>query len=68
MGWLPVLARLASMGWLPVLARLAALAPRTVNALSHAPGPAAALKLAGGIDRRRDLPRFADKPWCRPDS
>jgi len=48
-----------SMGWLPVLARFAALAPRTVNALSHAPGLATALKLAGGIDPRRDLPRFA---------
>jgi FAD/FMN-containing dehydrogenase/Fe-S oxidoreductase len=48
-----------SMGWLPTLARLAALAPRTVNALARTPGLAAALKVAGGIDRRRDLPKFA---------
>ncbi|HEY3905994.1 MAG TPA: FAD-linked oxidase C-terminal domain-containing protein [Streptosporangiaceae bacterium] len=50
-----------SMGWLPILARLAALAPRLVNALARTPGLAAALKLAGGIDRRRDLPRFASE-------
>jgi FAD/FMN-containing dehydrogenase/Fe-S oxidoreductase len=52
-----------SMGWLPVLARVAARTPRLVNALSHAPGLAAALKTAGGIDRRRDLPRFATEPF-----
>jgi Fe-S oxidoreductase len=51
------------MGWLPILARVAARTPRTVNALSHAPGLATALKLAGGIDRRRDLPRFAAEPF-----
>ncbi|TYB42416.1 FAD-binding and (Fe-S)-binding domain-containing protein [Actinomadura chibensis] len=48
-----------SMGWLPVWARLAALAPGAVNALAHAPVLDRAVKAAGGIDRRRTLPRFA---------
>ncbi len=48
-----------SMGWLPVMARLAAAAPKTANALTHTPGLSRLLKLAGGVDRRRELPRFA---------
>lgn len=48
-----------SMGWLPLWARVAALAPRTVNALAHAPGLAALAKRAGGIAVERELPRFA---------
>jgi Fe-S oxidoreductase len=48
-----------SMGWLPVLARYAAVAPGLVNALGATPGVASLLKLAGGIDTRRDLPAFA---------
>ncbi|HUC57982.1 MAG TPA: FAD-binding and (Fe-S)-binding domain-containing protein [Streptosporangiaceae bacterium] len=48
-----------SMGWLPLLARGAAVAPGIVNAIGRAPGVAGLLKLAGGIDRRRDLPVFA---------
>jgi FAD/FMN-containing dehydrogenase/Fe-S oxidoreductase len=57
-----------SMGWLPLAARLAALAPLPVNALAHAPGLSTALKLVGGIDRRRDIPRFAPRrftSWFR---
>jgi FAD/FMN-containing dehydrogenase/Fe-S oxidoreductase len=48
-----------SMGWLPLAARLASAAPGTVNGLLHAPGLARLVKRAGGIDGRRDLPRFA---------
>ncbi len=48
-----------SMGWLPVLARAAAHAPRLTNAVAHAPGLATVAKRVGGVDRRRDLPRFA---------
>ena len=48
-----------SMGWLPVLARLASIAPGFVNAVGRAPGLGWLLKLLGGIDSRRDLPEFA---------
>jgi FAD/FMN-containing dehydrogenase/Fe-S oxidoreductase len=48
-----------SMGWLPALALLAAGAPRVVNAAGRAPGLGRLLKLAGGIDVHRELPRFA---------
>jgi FAD/FMN-containing dehydrogenase/Fe-S oxidoreductase len=48
-----------SMGWLPVWARLAAVAPGAVNALLHTPVLDRVIKRAGGIDRRRELPRFA---------
>jgi FAD/FMN-containing dehydrogenase/Fe-S oxidoreductase len=48
-----------SMGWLPLWAKLASAAPGVVNALTHAPGLSRAVKAAGGVDRRRELPRFA---------
>ena len=48
-----------SMGWIPLLARLATAIPRTANAVAHAPGLAALLKKAGGLDSQRELPRFA---------
>jgi FAD/FMN-containing dehydrogenase/Fe-S oxidoreductase len=48
-----------SMGWLPLWARMAAVAPGAVNALLHAPPLDRAIKRAGGIDPRRELPRFA---------
>ena len=54
-----------SMGWLPVAARLAAAAPGVVNALTHTPGLARLIKRAGGIDRRRELPRFARQRFTR---
>ena len=54
-----------SMGWLPLWARLAALAPRAVNAVTHAPRLDAALKAAGGIDAHRDVPRFAARRFTR---
>ncbi|WP_216896631.1 FAD-binding and (Fe-S)-binding domain-containing protein [Nocardia alni] len=61
-----------SMGWIPLWARLAALAPAAVNALTHTPGLAGALKTAGGVDRRRPFPRFAAERFTawfhrRPD-
>ena len=54
-----------SMGWLPALALLAARAPAAVNAAGRAPGLARLLKLAGGIDAHRELPRFARQRFTR---
>jgi FAD/FMN-containing dehydrogenase/Fe-S oxidoreductase len=54
-----------SMGWLPVIALLASRAPRAVNAAAGTPGFGRLLKLAGGIDMRRDLPRFAPERFTR---
>lgn len=49
-----------AMGWLPVWARLAALAPRAVNAISHA-GPLTRLaQRAGGIEPDRPVPYVAE--------
>jgi FAD/FMN-containing dehydrogenase/Fe-S oxidoreductase len=48
-----------SMGWLPAAARLAAAAPGLVNAAGRAPGLGRLIKRIGGIDERRELPRFA---------
>ncbi|MEV4184438.1 FAD-binding and (Fe-S)-binding domain-containing protein [Streptosporangium canum] len=48
-----------AMGWLPLWARLAALTPRTVNALTHAPGLAGLAKRLGGIEAARPVPYFA---------
>ncbi len=54
-----------SMGWLPALALLAAGAPGLVNAAGRAPRLSRLLKLAGGIDAQRDLPRFARQRFTR---
>jgi Fe-S oxidoreductase len=54
-----------SMGWLPVLALLASAAPGVVNAAGRAPGLSRLIKLAGGIDPNRDLPRFAPQRFTR---
>ncbi|MFD9207904.1 FAD-binding and (Fe-S)-binding domain-containing protein [Streptomyces sioyaensis] len=57
-----------SMGWLPQWSRLAAVAPRAVNAVTANPAAAAALKRLGGIEPRRDIPRFAEqsfRAWFR---
>jgi FAD/FMN-containing dehydrogenase/Fe-S oxidoreductase len=54
-----------SMGWLPVAALLAARAPGLVNAVAHAPLLSRLLKLAGGIDTRRELPAFARERFTR---
>jgi FAD/FMN-containing dehydrogenase/Fe-S oxidoreductase len=54
-----------SMGWLPLLALLAAATPRAVNAAARAPGLSRLVKLAGGIDAQRELPRFARERFTR---
>jgi FAD/FMN-containing dehydrogenase/Fe-S oxidoreductase len=54
-----------SMGWMPLTAVAARRLPRTVNAITHAPLLATALKRAGGISGERDLPRFATEPFTR---
>lgn len=54
-----------SMGWLPLLARIAAVAPQAINALAHTPGLTTALRVAGGIDQHRDIPRFATERFTR---
>ncbi|MFL6160837.1 MAG: FAD-binding and (Fe-S)-binding domain-containing protein [Jatrophihabitantaceae bacterium] len=52
-----------ALGWLPRWARLASRAPALANATLR-PAPLAALaKRAGGIDRRRPLPRFASRSF-----
>lgn len=54
-----------SMGWIPLWARIAAAAPTLVNTLTHAPAISAAIKAAGGVDRRRPFPRFAPIRFTR---
>ncbi|MTE15720.1 FAD-binding and (Fe-S)-binding domain-containing protein [Nocardia aurantiaca] len=48
-----------SMGWIPLWARLATTAAPIVNAVTHAPGLRRMIARAGGVDPRRELPRFA---------
>jgi FAD/FMN-containing dehydrogenase/Fe-S oxidoreductase len=48
-----------AFGFIDQAARLAALFPEAVNLVTHTPGLSRLAKLAGGIDRRRPLPRFA---------
>ncbi len=54
-----------SLGWLPRWARLAARAPRLANAAMGNPFTARLAKRLGGIDERRDLPRFAPQTFRR---
>jgi len=57
-----------SMGLIMLHARVAALMPGIVNALTEAPGLAAAIKRAGGISGKRGMPPFARetfKGWFR---
>ncbi len=51
-----------AMGWLPLLARVASRAPRTVNAVTGS-RLASLLKRLGGIARERGIPRFADRTF-----
>ncbi|MFX0581262.1 FAD-binding and (Fe-S)-binding domain-containing protein [Nocardia nepalensis] len=48
-----------SMGWIPLWARLATTIATPVNALAQSRGAGRLLKRLGGLDPRRDLPRFA---------
>jgi FAD/FMN-containing dehydrogenase/Fe-S oxidoreductase len=54
-----------SMGWLPAAALLASAAPGVVNTAGHLPGLGRLIKRAGGIDERRELPRFARQRFTR---
>lgn len=51
-----------TMGWLPLLSRPASRMPRVVNALT-ASRLAPLVKRLGGIDGRREIPRFADETF-----
>ncbi|WP_067805693.1 FAD-binding and (Fe-S)-binding domain-containing protein [Nocardia beijingensis] len=48
-----------SMGWIPLWARLATSAAPLANAVTHTPGLRRLVARAGGVDPRRELPRFA---------
>jgi len=52
-----------ALGWLPRWARLAGLAPRVVNALLGVRVLARLVLAAGGLDTRRQIPRFAETPF-----
>jgi FAD/FMN-containing dehydrogenase/Fe-S oxidoreductase len=54
-----------ALGWLPRWSRWAGIAPGLVNALLAARPVAAAVLTAGGMDRRRAIPRFAAVPFRR---
>lgn len=49
-----------SMGWLPLTSRLAGRVPRAVNAVTSNSAASAVLKRLGGIEPRREIPRFAE--------
>jgi Fe-S oxidoreductase len=51
------------MGWLPAAALAASRAPRLVNAVTQAPGLRRLVTAAGGIDRRRRVPLFAEQTF-----
>ncbi|MFI7665564.1 (Fe-S)-binding protein [Nocardia sp. NPDC049526] len=48
-----------SMGWIPLWARLATAVSAPANALAQSRGTGGLLKRLGGVDPRRELPRFA---------
>ncbi len=54
-----------ALGWLPrwgrLITRIRVLAP-LVNALTATPGLRNLVRWSAGVDQRRDLPRFADRP------
>ena len=52
-----------ALGWLPRWARLAGLAPGLVNAVLGVPVLARLVLRAGGMDARRQIPRFAAVPF-----
>ncbi|MGP8001663.1 MAG: FAD-binding and (Fe-S)-binding domain-containing protein [Streptosporangiaceae bacterium] len=54
-----------ALGWLPRWSRWAAVAPGLVNAVLGAGPVRAAVLTAGGLDRRRAIPRFAAVPFRR---
>lgn len=52
-----------SMGWIYWWARIASGSPRLVNFLSQTPGLRTLTKWIGGIDLRRQMPRFANSTF-----
>jgi Fe-S oxidoreductase len=52
------------LGWLPRWTRLASKLPGLVNLLLQAPVLGKSLLRLGGLDSRRALPRFADRPFA----
>jgi len=52
-----------SLGWLPRWARLASRAPGLANAALRTPALAGLAKRMGGVDARRELPRFAARSF-----
>ncbi|WP_306304974.1 FAD-binding and (Fe-S)-binding domain-containing protein [Nocardia concava] len=54
-----------SMGWIPLWARLATTAAPLANALTHTPGLRGLIARLGGIDVRRELPRFTARRFTR---
>jgi FAD/FMN-containing dehydrogenase/Fe-S oxidoreductase len=57
-----------AMGYIDKAARLASLVPELANAVTQTPGLRRLVKLAGGVDRRRPVPRFAPmtlQEWFR---
>jgi FAD/FMN-containing dehydrogenase/Fe-S oxidoreductase len=57
-----------SMGWLPLISALVTTVPGLpglVNTATHTPGLSDLAKRAGGIDPKRDIPRFAGRRFTR---
>ncbi|WP_368070835.1 FAD-binding and (Fe-S)-binding domain-containing protein [Nitriliruptor sp.] len=54
-----------ALGQLPRWARLAGLAPRLASRALDVPAIAKLARWAAGVDQRRDLPRFAPRPFSR---
>jgi FAD/FMN-containing dehydrogenase/Fe-S oxidoreductase len=52
-----------TLGLIDKWARLASHLPRIANAVTHAPGLAAAVKAVGGVAHDRELPRFTPQPF-----
>ena len=53
------------MGWLPLLARMASMSPRLANAVSAGPFTSSALKRLGGIAPERQVPAIAGSSFAR---
>jgi FAD/FMN-containing dehydrogenase/Fe-S oxidoreductase len=53
-----------SLGWLPLMARVASLAPWAANAATHAPVISRVTKALAGVDAQRDMPRFARRRFA----
>lgn len=53
------------LGWLPRWARIAGVAPRVVNAVTQLPLLSTAILWLGGMDTRRRIPAFAERPFLR---